>query len=194
MASAVPKIGPTLREGAGGTAGALAGGLVVARRQKMIVAKDTLKVSNNFGAMLRQRRYPSHKGSGSTPDSSPAASKVDIIPSDEEISDVETTPAAKPGGHPSGAQPAGKRDFAAAAARQKRSNNKFDDNDKDNKDKDDDDGDDDDDADDNDDEDEGCYVNITGFTAAPATAAPDGARARAQRRTDLASAAMPPSK
>ncbi len=118
MASVVPKIGPTLREGVGGTAGALAGGPVVARRQKKIVVKDTVKVSNNFGAMLRQRCYPSRKGIGLMPDSSPAASNVDIIPLDEEILDVETTPAAKPGGHPSGAQPTGKeRDFAAAAAR-----------------------------------------------------------------------------
>ncbi len=114
MASAVPKIRPTLSKGAGGTAGALAGGPVVGRRQKKIVVKDTVKVSKNFGAMLRQRRYPSRKGSRLTPDSSPAASNADIIPSDEEISDVETTPAAKPGGHPSGTQPAGKeRDFAA---------------------------------------------------------------------------------
>ena len=96
MASAVPKIGPTLREGAGGTAGALASGPVVAGRQKKIVAKDTVKVSNNFGAMLRQRRYPSRKGSGLTPDSSPAASKADIILSDKKILDVEMTPAAKP--------------------------------------------------------------------------------------------------
>jgi hypothetical protein len=182
MASAVPKIGPTLREGAGGTAGALAGGLVVSRRQKKIVAKDTVKVSNNFGTMLRQGCYPSRKGSGSTPDSSPAVSKADIIPSDEEILDNETTPAAKPGGHPSGAQPAGKRDFAAAVARQKCSDDKV--NNKDNKDKDDVDGEDNDDADDNDDDNEGCYVNITGFAAAPAAAAPDGARARAQQCMD----------
>ncbi len=134
MASAEPKIGPTLHEGVGGSAGALAGGPVVARRQKMIVVKDTLKVSNNFGAMLWQCCYPSCKGSGSMPDSSPAASKADIIPLDEKISDVETTPAAKPGGHPSSAPPAGKeRDFAAAAARQKRSNEQV--NNKDNKDK-----------------------------------------------------------
>jgi hypothetical protein len=117
------------------------------------------------------------------PDSSPAASKADIIPSDKEISDVETTPAAKPGGHPSGAQLAGKeRDFAAAAARQKRSNNKVDN--EDDEDEDDDDGNDDDNADDNDDDDEGGYVNITGFAAAPAAAAPDGAPAQAQQRTD----------
>jgi hypothetical protein len=179
MASVVPKIGPTLPEGAGGTAGALASGLVVAGCQKKIVAKDTVKVSNNFGVMLRQRRYLSRKGSGLTPDSSPAASKADNIPSDEEISDVETTPAAKPGGHPSGAQPAGKeRDLAAAAARQKRSNDKV--NDEDDEDEDDDNGDDDDDADDNNDDNEGCYVDITGFAAAPAAAAPNGARAWAQ--------------
>ncbi len=105
--------------------------------------------------MLRQRCYPSRKGSGSTPDSSPAASKADIIPSDEEILDIETTPTAKPGGHPSGAQPAGKeRDFAAAAARQKRSNDEVDS--KDDKDEDDDDGNDDDNADDNDDDNKGC--------------------------------------
>jgi hypothetical protein len=60
----------------------------VARRQKKIVAKDSVKVSNNFGKMLWQRRYPSRKGSGLTPDSSPAASKADIIPSDKEILDV----------------------------------------------------------------------------------------------------------
>jgi hypothetical protein len=203
MASAVPKIGPTLRESVGGTAGALAGGPVVARRQKKIVAKDTIKVSNNFGTMLRQRCYPSRKGSRLTPDSSPVASKADIIPSDEEISDVETTPAAKPGGHPSGAPPAGKeRDFAAAAARQKRSDDEV--NDEDDEDEDDDHGDDNDDADDNDDDDEGRYVNITGFAAAPAAAAPNGARARAQQRTDPrvgrrntargARAAMSPSK
>jgi hypothetical protein len=186
MASAVPKIGPTLREGAGGTAGALASGPVVAGRQKKIVAKDTVKVSNNSGVMLRQRCYPSHKGSGLMPDSSPVASKADIIPSDKEILDVETTPAAKPGGHPSGTQPAGKeRDFAAAAARQKRSGDKVNKEDDKDEDDDDDDGDDNDDADDNDDDDEGCYVNITGFATAPAAAAPDGARARAQQRTDL---------
>ncbi len=153
--------------------------------------------------MLRQRRYPSRKGSGSTPDSSPAASKADIIPSDEEISDIETAPAAKPGGHPAGAQPTGKeRDFAAAVACQKRSNDKVDD--EDDEDKDNDDGDDDDNADDNDDDNEGCYVDITGFAAAPAAAAPDGARARAQQCTDPrdgrrntargARAAMSPSK
>jgi hypothetical protein len=179
MASAVPKIGPTLREGAGGTAGALAGGPVVARRQKKIVAKDTVKVSNNFGAMLQQRCYPSHKGRGSTLDSSPAASKVDIIMSDEEISDVETTPAAKPGGHPSGAPPADKeRDFAAAAARQKRSDDEVDDDDND--DGDNDNGNDNDNINNNNDDEKGCYVDITGFTAAPAAAAPDGARAWAQ--------------
>jgi hypothetical protein len=183
MASAVPKIGPTLRDGAGGTAGALAGGQVVARRQKKIVVKDTVKVSNNFGAVLRQRCYPSRKGSGSTPDSPPAASKADIIPSDEEISDDETTPSAKPGGHPSSAQPAGKRDFAAAAARQKHSDNEVDD--EDNEDKDDDDGEDDDDADNNDDDDKGCNVNITGFAAAPAAAAPDGARSKRAARTTI---------
>ncbi len=153
--------------------------------------------------MLQQRHYLSRKGSGSTPDSSPAASKADIIPLDKEISDIETTPAAKPGGHPSGAPPADKeRDFAAAAARQKRSNNKV--NNDDDDDEDDDDGDDDDNADDNDDDNEGRYVDITGFAAAPATAAPNGARARAQQRTDPhvgrcntargARAAMSPSK
>jgi hypothetical protein len=167
------------------------------------VVKDTVKVSNNFGAMLLQHRYPSLKGSGLTLDSSPAASNMDIIPSDREISDVETTPAAKPGGHPSGAQPAGKeRDFAAAAARQKRSNDEVDD--EDDEDEDDDDGNDNDDADNNDDDNEGCYVDITGFAAAPAAAAPDGARAWAQQRTDPfvgrcntargARAAMSPSK
>ncbi len=156
----------------------MASGQVVARHQEKIVAKDTVKVSNNFGAMLRQCRYPSRKGSGSIPNSSPAASNADIIPSDEEILDVETTPAAKRGGHPSGAPPANKeRDFAAAAAHQKRSNNEVDDDD--DKDEDDDDGDDndDDDANDNDDDNEGRYVDITGFAAAPAAAAPDGARA-----------------
>jgi hypothetical protein len=203
MASAIPKIGPTLCEGAGGTAGALASGPVVARRQKKIVAKDTVKVSNNFGAMLQQRRYPSRKGRGSTPDSSPAASKADIIPSDEEILDVETTPAAKPGGHPSGMPPADKeRDFVAAAAHQKRSNDKVDNND--DKDKDNDDGNDDDDANNNNNDDKGRYVDITGFAAAPAVAAPNGARGRAQQRTDpcvvrrnttrRAQAAMSPSK
>jgi hypothetical protein len=203
MASAVPKIGPTLREGAGGMAGAYTGGPVVARRQKKIVAKNTFKVSNNFCEMLQQRCYPSRKGRGLMPGSSPEASKADIIPSDEEISDVETTPAAKPGGHPSGAPPADKeRDFAAAAARQKRSDNKVDDDDND--DKDDDNGDDDDDANDNIDDDAGCYVDITGFVAAPAAAAPDGARAWAQQCTDPcvgrrntargARAAMSPSK
>jgi hypothetical protein len=152
---------------------------VVAGRQKKIVVKDTVKVSNNFGAMLRQHRYPTRKGSGSTPNSSPVASKVDIIPSDKEISDVEMTPAAKPGGHPSGARPAGKeRDFAAAAARQKLSDDEV--NNEDDEDEDNDDGDDDDDADNNDNDDEGCYIDITGFTAALAAAAPDGARARAQ--------------
>ncbi len=135
MASAVPKIGPTLREGAGGTAGAMANGLVVARRQKKIVVKDTVKVSNIFGVMLRQRCYPSCKGSRLTPDSSPAVSNADIIPSNEEISDVERTPAAKPGGHPSGAQPSGKeRDFAAAAACQKRSDDEVDNEDDEDKD------------------------------------------------------------
>jgi hypothetical protein len=183
MASVVPKIGPNLREGAGGTAGALAGCPVVARRQKKIVAKDTFKVSNNFGAMLQQRRYPSLKGRGLTPDSSPAASKADIIPLDEEISDIETTPAVKPGGHPFGAPPGDKeRDFVAAAAGQKRSDDEVNNNDDD--DKDDEDGDDDDNADNNDDDNAGCYVDITGFAAAPATAAPNGARARAQQRTD----------
>jgi hypothetical protein len=203
MASGVPKIGPTLRKGAGGTAGALAGGPVVARRQKKIVAKDTVKVSNNFGAMLRQRRYPSCKGSGLMPDSSPVASKADIIPLDEEISDVETTPASKPGGHPFGAPPAGKeRDFAAAAAHQKCSNDKVDN--EDNEDEDDDDGDDNDDANNNNNEDKGRYINITGFAAAPAAAAPDGTHAWAQQHMDPcvsrhntargARAAMSPSK
>jgi hypothetical protein len=70
----------------------------------------------------------------------------------------------------------------AAATRQKRSDDKVDD--EDDEDEDDDDGDDDDDADDNDDDDEGCYADITGCAAAPAAAAPDGARARAQQCTD----------
>ncbi len=82
MASAVLNIGPTLCKGAGGTAGALAGGPVVARHQKKMVPKDTVKVSNNFGAMLQQRHHPSRKGRGLMPDSSPAASKAVIIPSD----------------------------------------------------------------------------------------------------------------
>jgi hypothetical protein len=183
MASTVPEIGPTLREGAGGTAGALAGGPVVARRKNKIVVKDTVKVSNNFGAML-QRRHPSRKGSGlGMLDSSSAALKADIIPSDEEISDIETNVAAKSGGHPSGVPPADKgRDFAAAAARQKRSKDKV--NDNDNDDEDNDNGDDDDDADKDEEVDEGYYVDIPGFAAAPAAAAPDGARTRAQRRTD----------
>jgi hypothetical protein len=203
MASAVPKIGPTLREGADGTVCALAGGPVVVRRQKKIVVKDTFKVSNNFGAMLQQRCYPSRKGRGLTPNSSPAVSKADIIPSDKEISDIETNPAAKPGGHPSGAPPADKgRDFAAAAARQKRSDDEV--NNDDDNDEDDDDGNDDDDANNNDDDDAGCYVDITGFAAAPAAAAPNSARAWAQQCTDPcvgrrnttrgAQAAMSPSK
>ncbi len=82
-------------------------------------------------------------------------------------------------GHPSGAPPADKeRDFAAAAARQKRSNDEV--NNDDNDDGDNDNGDDDDDVDNNNDDDEGRYVDITGFAAAPAAAAPDGARAWAQ--------------
>ncbi len=74
-----------------------------------------------------------------------------------------------PGGHPSGTPPADKeRDFAAAAARQKRSDDEVDNDDNNDKDNDDGDGDDNDDADDNDDDNEGHYVNITGFAAAPA--------------------------
>ena len=48
MASAVPKIGPTLRASGGGTAGALTGGQVGARRLKKVVETDVIKVSNNF--------------------------------------------------------------------------------------------------------------------------------------------------
>ena len=114
MASTVPKIGPTLRGGVGGTADALAGSPVGARRTKKIVTKDVIKVSNNFGATL-QRRYPSRLGSGSgTLDGSLAASQSVVIPSDEELSEAEdSTRAAKraPGADEADAE----TDFAAAA-------------------------------------------------------------------------------
>ncbi len=49
MAPTVPQFGLALREGADGTAGAVAGSPAAAKRQKMA---GEYKVSNNFGAML----------------------------------------------------------------------------------------------------------------------------------------------
>ena len=143
MASTVPKVGPSLRGGGEGTADALAGGLVVeAKRQKKLVTADAIKVSNNFGATL-QRRYPSRKGSGpSAPDSSPAASRVDgsptgskadVIPSDEEVSDAETSLTVlgvRLGGRFARA-PDEERDFAVEAARQARGDSEVEDTDND---------------------------------------------------------------
>ena len=97
MASTAPKIGPTLRGEGGGTADAVAVGPVGTGHTKKIVAKDTFKVSNNFGAMLQRRRYPSRQGSDSgTRDGSPATSQADVIPSDEELSEAEPPGAAEP--------------------------------------------------------------------------------------------------
>ena len=107
MASAVPKIGPTLRASGGGTAGALTDGQVGARRLKKVVETDVIKVSNNF--RMLQRRYPSRKGTGpSMPGGSPTGSTADVIPSDEEVSDVDMSSVARLANE--------ERDFALATA------------------------------------------------------------------------------
>jgi hypothetical protein len=139
------------------------GGRVVGtKHQKKLVTTDTIEVSNNFGVML-QRCYPSHKGHGpSTPNSFSMASKADVIPSDEEVSDAKTSLAAlgtRLGGRFVGGLLADEeRDFAAVAACQRRSGSEAEDNDNDQD------------------------IDITGIDTATAAAMFNGAGVRAQVR------------
>jgi hypothetical protein len=132
MASTVPKFGLTLCEGGDGTAGAVAGSLAVAKRQKMV---GEYKVSNNFGVMLHCN---SARGKSNEPvradgalaplnvgraadamqmakPAAPlrvrrpadAAKAADLIPSDDDggLLDLKTAPATKPTAKPMVALP-----------------------------------------------------------------------------------------
>jgi hypothetical protein len=129
MAPTFPKFGLTLRKGADGTAGAVAGSPAAAKRQK---TAGEYKVSNNFGAVLRcnPAHGKSNKPVGADGALAPpnvgraadtmqmaktmdplkvrrpanAAKVVDLIPSDNDdgLLDLKTTPvpAAKPTSQP----------------------------------------------------------------------------------------------
>ncbi len=127
MAPTVLKFGLTLRKGADGTAGAVAGSPAAAKHQK---AAGEYKVSKNFGVMLRCNPNGPVRADGALASLNVAmvadatkmadpmapligrmladvAKAADLIPLDDNdgLSDLETAPAAKPTAKPIVAPP-----------------------------------------------------------------------------------------
>ncbi len=92
MAPKVAKFGPTLKTGAGGTAGARDDGSPAAVKRQKTGGSAKLRVSSNFDGLMRRSNPPRGGMRSNNPQTAAAAfdeRSPEVIPSDEEPNEEE---------------------------------------------------------------------------------------------------------